>query len=429
MRGKDRIRDEVRAVVFDYGGVLMRTVNPAPRRELEQRLGLPPGGVDKAVFESPHWDEVQRGHLSSAEFWADVGQRLGLSAGELRDFQRAFWAGDQLDEGLVALVRDLRDQGYHTALLSNAPADLRQHLGSLGIVDAFDTIIISGCEGLMKPDPAIFGLTLERVGVRAEQVIFVDDSRVNVAAAQRFGLQAIHFRGPAPLRKRLRDLGVSIQDPSPAPLSDVRAVIFDWGGVMEASLDDAYIVEWEQRLALGAGMLPKVLWGEAWRRLEIGAITSDDFRRYVADRIGFPDVETAARFIEEFYTGGWFLPQMAHVVRVLRGRCKVALLTNAFPEQDDWIREQFEFDVHTEFDVYVNSACVGLRKPDPAIFYLTLERLDVAPHQAILVDDSLRNVDAARELGIHTVQFVDPPTSLAELEALLGFRVHMDEKE
>jgi HAD superfamily hydrolase (TIGR01509 family) len=407
----------------------MRTVNPAPRRELERRLGLPPGGVSKVVFESPRWDEVQLGHISSAEFWADVGQRLGLSAGELEELQRTFWAGDRLDEELVALVRGLRDQGYRTALLSNAPADSRQRLEHLGIVDAFGTIIISGCEGLMKPDPAIFSLTLERVGVRAEQAVFVDDSRVNVAAAQQFGLQAIHFRGLVPLRKRLRDLGVFVYDPLSTPLSDVRAVIFDWAGVIEASLDDAYIVGWERRLALGAGTLPKVLWGEMWRRLEVGAITSDDFRRYVADQIGFPDVETAGRFIEEFYTGEWFLPQMADVVRALRGRYKVALLTNAFPEQDDWIREQFGFDVHTEFDVYVNSAWVGLRKPDPAIFYLTLERLDVAPHQAVFVDDSLRNVDAARELGIHTVQFVDPATSLAELEALLGFRVHVGEKE
>ena len=74
----------------------------------------------------------------------------------------------------------------------------------------------------------------------------------------------------------------------------------------------------------------------------------------------------------------------------------------------------------TEFDVYVNSAYVGLRKPDPAIFHLVLERLGVAPQQAVFLDDNLRNVDSARELGIHTVQFVDPETSLAELEALLG---------
>ena len=90
------------------------------------------------------------------------------------------------------------------------------------------------------------------------------------------------------------------------------------------------------------------------------------------------------------------------------------------PGQDDLIRERFGLDVYSEFDVYVNSAYVGLRKPDPAIFHLALDQLGVAPEQAIFLDDSLRNVDSARELGIHTIQFVDPATSLAELEALLG---------
>ena len=111
---------------------------------------------------------------------------------------------------------------------------------------------------------------------------------------------------------------------------------------------------------------------------------------------------------------------MLAAVRGLRSRYKVALLSNAWPDQYDVVREKFGLDVCDEFDVYVNSADVGLRKPDPAIFHLTLERLGIAPQQAVFLDDLLHNVDSARELGIHAVQFVDPATSLAELEMLLG---------
>ncbi|RLC92337.1 MAG: HAD family phosphatase, partial [Chloroflexi bacterium] len=141
------------------------------------------------------------------------------------------------------------------------------------------------------------------------------------------------------------------------------------------------------------------------------------------------DAEAARHFVGEFYTGDRFNPEVVAAARALRGRYKVALLTNAFPGQDDMIRERFGLDVHTEFDVYVNSAYVGLRKPDPAIFHLTLEQLGVAPQQAVFLDDGLRNVDSARELGIHTVQFVDPATSLAELEALLGHSVSVGEAD
>ena len=131
-------------------------------------------------------------------------------------------------------------------------------------------------------------------------------------------------------------------------------------------------------------------------------------------------MSAACPFIEEFYAANQFRPEMVAAVRALRERYKVALLSNASPGQDDRIRRQFGLDVYAEFDIYVNSAYVGLRKPDPAVFYLALDQLGVAPQQAVLLDDRLPNVDSAQELGIHVVQFVGPTTSLAELEMLLG---------
>jgi epoxide hydrolase-like predicted phosphatase len=413
----------VQAVIFDYGGVLMRTADPAPRQELEQRFGLPPGGASRLVFGSPRWDEAQLGRIDSVEFWADVGQRLDLDAGRLEEFRRAFWAGDRLDGDMVALIRHLREAGYRTALLSNNPADLRQRVQELGIADAFDVVVISGDEGLMKPDPAIFERTLVRVGVRAERAVFVDDSQVHVAAARQVGLQATRFRGLAPLRKWLQGLGVPLPESVLTPLPDVRAVIFDWGGVIEGLPDEARIAELERRLALASGALSEVLWGELWRQLSIGAIAKGDYLRGIAAQLRLPDAETARRFLEELYADDRFHPGVVAAARALRDRYRVALLTNASPGQDERVLEQFGIDVHTEFDAYVNSAYVGLRKPDPAVFRLTLDQLDVAPQQAVLLDDMLRNVDSARELGIHAVQFVDPDASLAELGVLLGHPV------
>jgi HAD superfamily hydrolase (TIGR01509 family) len=423
-------QSEILALIIDYGGVLMRTVNPRPRRELEQQFGPPSdgapsdgalsGSVDRLVFESPLWDEVQIGRVAEAEFWADVGQQLGLDADGVAEFRRTFWAGDRLDGELVDLIRHLRDSGYRTVLLSNAPAGLRQYLDQLGIADAFDHIVISGAEGLMKPDPALFERALARVGVPAEQAVFVDDMRVNVDAAARVGLRAVRFRGLPPLRKCLRDLGVPVAEPVLSPLPDVRAVVFDWGGVMEPLPDDDHVAEWERRLALSPGTLSEILWGEPWRQLSVGAAIKDEYLRAVGEGLGFPDVETVRRFLDEFYADERFNPEVVAAARALRGRYQVALLSNAAPDQADWVRERFGLDLYAEFDAYINSAHAGLRKPDPAIFQRMLDHLDVTPEQAILVDDMLRNVDAACELGMHTVQFVDPDTSLGELEALLG---------
>lgn len=410
----------IRALIIDYGGVLMRTVDPRPRRELDRQFGLPPGTADRLVFESPLWDEVQLGRIKDAEFWADIGHRLGLDADGVAGFRRAFWAGDRLDGELVDLIRHLREAGYRTMLLSNAPSGLRQHLDQLGIADAFDHLVISGAEGLMKPDPALFERALARVGVPAEQTVFVDDMRANVDAAARVGLRALRFRGLPPLRKSLRSLGLPVADPVLSPLPGVRAVIFDWGGVMEPLPTDDHVAEWERRLALAPGTLSEILWGKSWGRLSVGAATEDEYLSAIGERLGFPDAETARHFLAEFYAGERFNPEVVAAARALRDRWQVALLSNAAPDQADWVRERFGLDLYAEFDAYINSAHAGLRKPDPAIFRRMLDQLEVAPEQAILVDDMLRNVDSAREMGLHAVQFVDPDTSLRELEALLG---------
>jgi putative hydrolase of the HAD superfamily len=410
----------IRAFIFDYGGVLMRTVDPTARRKLEGQFNLERGQAEEVVFRSPRWDDVQHGRLDSEAFWADVGDRLGLAAEEVEAFRRGFWVGDRLDQELVDTIRQLRRRGYCTALLSNAPAGLREYLGQLGVADAFDVIVISGAEGVVKPDPEIYRRALQRLDVAPHEAVFIDDMRVNTEAARGIGLHAWRFRGLAPLRVWLQGLGVFLEGMDSDPVPDARAVIFDWGGVMEALPTEADVAAWERRLALAPGVLPQVLWGDVWRKLEVGAITDEDYAQHITDELGLPDHEAALHFLQTFYTSDRFNQAVIGAARVLRGRYQVAVLSNAFPTQSEVIREQHGIDVHAEFDVYVNSAEVGLSKPDPSIYRLTLERLGVAPEQAIFLDDSLRNVDAARQVGIHAIHFVDPDVSLVELERLLG---------
>jgi len=415
----------IHALIFDYGGVLMRTADPRPRRELEDRFDLEPGAVHDLVFLNPHWDDVQHGRIDSDAFWADVGERLGLDAEHLEELRQAFWSGDRLDTELVDLIRHLKDQGYHTGLLSNAPLGMEEYLRDLGIADIFDVMVVSGDEGVTKPSPSIYERTLTRLGVSPEEAVFVDDTAVNVEAARDLGLHATRFRGMAPLRIWLRDLGVPIPEAMPEPVDDVRAVIFDWGGVMEELPNEDDVAAWERRLALAPGSLPEILWGKTWRRLAVGSISDEDYVRDVGKRLRLPGPAETLDFLQAFYTSDRFNSAVMGVARALRDRYDVAVLSNAFPAQESTIRDQYGIDVLAEFDVYVNSALVGLSKPDPRIYHLTLDRLGVEPQQAVFLDDSLRNVDAARELGIHAIQFVTPETSLPELEALLGHPVEL----
>jgi putative hydrolase of the HAD superfamily len=117
-----------------------------------------------------------------------------------------FWAGDVLDMHLVDYLRSLRPR-YKTGLLSNAWDDLHgvlQH--EWHIADAFDGIIISAEVGVAKPDPRIYRLALERLGVAPAEAVFVDDFLHNVEGAHTVGMHAIQFRSPEQTQTELEQL-------------------------------------------------------------------------------------------------------------------------------------------------------------------------------------------------------------------------------
>ena len=87
----------IKAIIFDIGGVLIRTEDKAPRAALEVRLGLPPGAAEQIVLNSEMGRKAQLGQHSATEQWAWVQQHLGLSAAELEIFRTEFWAGDRID--------------------------------------------------------------------------------------------------------------------------------------------------------------------------------------------------------------------------------------------------------------------------------------------------------------------------------------------
>lgn len=413
----------IRAFITDWGSVLMRTVDIRPRLAWERRLGLAPGDLADLFFGGQMWEQAQRGEASLDDVWAEVARQLGLRDGETAGLRRDFWAGDRLDTELVALIRGLRRQGLRTALLSNHAANLPRLLSSLGLEDLFDEVVVSALEGLTKPDPAIYHRTVQRLGVVPEEAVFVDDQQVNVEAAQSLGMVGVRFRGVAHLRRALASAGLPLAVRSPEPLSGIRAIIFDWGGVFSPLAFFRHTRKWEERLGLPEGTLERVLWGREWKLLEIGALSPEAFDAHVARGLGLPDREAVLRFYAEYYAEERPDPRMVEVVRALRARYRVALLTNAFPGHAEEVRDRYGFDPRVEFDVYVNSAEVGLAKPDPAIYRLVLDRLEVAPEEAVFIDDLVRNTDAAAAMGIHTLVFADVETTLADLSALLGHPV------
>lgn len=199
----------IQAIIFDVGGVLLRTEDRAPRQLWEAKLGLPPGGAEALVFNSPMGQQAQRGDITEPELWQWLGYHLDLSVVETAAFRTGFWAGDELDMGLVSYIRQLKSR-YQTAVISNYASNLRPELThQFGIADAFDEIIISCEEKVMKPDPEIFHRALRRLGRAPAEAVFIDDFQHNIEAAEAVGLAAVHFQPGLDLPLALHRLGVS----------------------------------------------------------------------------------------------------------------------------------------------------------------------------------------------------------------------------
>jgi epoxide hydrolase-like predicted phosphatase len=183
----------IKAVIWDLGGVLVRTEDRSAREQWEQRLGLEVGELDAMVFEGKVGRAAALGKAQADDIWRSLGQQLNLDKKELARLREDFWAGDRVDHQLIEKTRALRPH-RKTALLSNAWPDLRRALEETwGIADVFDEIIISAEVGFAKPDPRIYQLMLERLTLEAGEVVFIDDFKHNIEAADQLGLNTIHF--------------------------------------------------------------------------------------------------------------------------------------------------------------------------------------------------------------------------------------------
>jgi epoxide hydrolase-like predicted phosphatase len=193
----------IRAVIFDLGGVLVRTEDRTSRSKLAKRLGLTYDELSALVFDSQSALKATKGEITAEEHWDEVCKALGLSKEEYPQVPLEFWGGDTLDHGLINYLRNLRPQ-YKTALLSNAWDDLRQMIEEVWkFDDAFDQILISAEVGLVKPDRFIYEKVLSELDVKPAEAVFVDDFPENVAGAKTVGLEAIRFISP---EQALQDL-------------------------------------------------------------------------------------------------------------------------------------------------------------------------------------------------------------------------------
>jgi epoxide hydrolase-like predicted phosphatase len=199
------VRRVVKALIFDFGGVLTNPVWESFAHFCREE-GLEEDRIKEMFREDPgalaDLRELEKGDVEEAEFERRFAERLGLASSEGL-IERLFVGMTPLEE-MIEVVRVARAAGLKTALLSNSWS-----VGSYDramLDELFDVAVISGEVGMHKPEPEIYKLTVEKLGVEASECVFIDDLRENCEGAESIGMTAIRHRHAGETIARLKTL-------------------------------------------------------------------------------------------------------------------------------------------------------------------------------------------------------------------------------
>lgn len=192
----------IKAIIWDNAGVLWTTSNKYPWAEM---LGVSPEAIYKVMTGHEHdlWDMDE---ITTDEFYDFLITELGLPKEKKKELYVAFNNSKNvvINRELLTYINNLKGR-FILAILTNFPRDWFESgcRNYPEIIEPFDHIITSFEEKLLKPDPKIYQLTLKRIGCKAEEAVFIDDSEKNVIGAQQVGIYGIHFKNSEQAIKEL----------------------------------------------------------------------------------------------------------------------------------------------------------------------------------------------------------------------------------
>ncbi len=203
-------RQQFRGLLVDFGGVLTTNVFQSFRAFCEAE-GLAPDAFADLLRSSPETRaelrKLETAQIGADEFGAYLAPLLGVA--EADGLMSRIFAGIGPEPAMIDAVRTVRQAGIPTGLISNS---VGTDIYDRAVLDElFDAIVISGEVGLHKPQPEIFVLGAERVGLPPAECVFVDDLRENCAGAEAVGMAAVLHRGPERTLPELeRMLGIAL---------------------------------------------------------------------------------------------------------------------------------------------------------------------------------------------------------------------------
>jgi epoxide hydrolase-like predicted phosphatase len=184
----------IKAIIFDMGGVLLRTIDPTPRESMARRFGITRNELERYVFRGPTSLQSEVGLVSDIYHWQTVLKHFKQKEANPLEIYKEYFSGDAINQELLSYAESLKPE-YEIGLLSNAWVDSRNKLGLLfHFIDIFDIALFSAEEKVRKPEEEFFRLMLNKLKVKPDESIFIDDFVENIEGANKIGMNTILFK-------------------------------------------------------------------------------------------------------------------------------------------------------------------------------------------------------------------------------------------
>lgn len=196
-------------------------------------------------------------------------------------------------------------------------------------------------------------------------------------------------------------------------MPEIEVVVFDFGGVLAHLSQPEIRAELERALELEEGQLSALMYTHPrWDAVASGQMTETEYWASLATHLRRSPAETRD-FLRRMWDPQGEIPEVVALARALHGRVRLAVLSNWTVTLESHMAAMGIDDL---FEIIINSARVGSRKPDEVIFRHALDCLEVPPERILFIDDTLANVEAAQALGLNAILFTDGAQLRAELE-------------
>jgi len=200
----------IKAIIFDGGGVLTYNTDNQMYNDIAKSFEMDVKEVIEKI--DPLLEDFERGDLSHEDMWKKFSDITGkeLPSDHLELISRSHDKNSKIYTEMIELVKELKEKGYTVAVLSNTNVLHAEFNKKRGLFDLFDPVVLSYEVHYFKPDKEIYEIMIEKLDIKPDECVFVDDLDVNAEGARKAGMNGIQFKDIEQLKEELRKLEVNI---------------------------------------------------------------------------------------------------------------------------------------------------------------------------------------------------------------------------